>query len=526
MKTCFSRLIPVALLFIVIACLIPVLSCRDAGARTEGRRWALVVGIDNYMYDVTPLRCAVSDAVNFRQALIDAAGFDQDDVFLLASTEKGNRLPTKLNIIKWISYIREKAGPEDSLILFFSGHGMDMDKESYIITYDADPSTKETLDISSLKVSDLKRIIEELPLKKILFFVDACRNDPRSGKGGGDNTLTMNQSKSLTISRGESSAPKESANFSLTFFSCKVNQRSYEWAEKQMGFFTYYLVEGLTGQARDASGNVTIGSLKRYLGSKVPQAVERERGKEMSQEPWVRGDSSIGADGWIITNATALASLKRSPISATPGAETTTPLSPALTTPSQTEPLLQEKPLLEQAQEALNAGNFAEPPGTSAIDLARQLLAMEPGNAWARSIETKAREAYEKQAMSAFEKNEFPAALDRFDRLHTLFPDNPQYQEIKILENGIGEWTSYANLFIFSARGRATVRRDGTCTFIEDGKAPDEGTWTVKDLKERAFHCQFRSGMWADLKMSADGKKLEGRLHNGARVIMNKVETK
>ena len=139
---------------IVLFCIPPA----TLEAKTKGRRWGLVVGINTYMYDVTPLQCAVSDAEAFRQALIDAADFDVDDIFLLTSTQKGSRMPTKVNIIKWISYIKEKANPEDTFVLFFSGHGMDMDRESYLITYDADPSTKETLDISSLKVADLKKM--------------------------------------------------------------------------------------------------------------------------------------------------------------------------------------------------------------------------------------------------------------------------------------------------------------------------------------------------------------------------------
>lgn len=263
----------------------------------SGRRWALVVGINDYKKEVTPLRCAVQDAQMFRKVLVESAGFDEGDVFLLTNDQTGYRVPERTNIIRWISYIKQNVDKNDTFIFFFSGHGMDTDKGGYLLTMDADPYSVETLDSSSLKISDLKKSIEEMKVARSILFIDACRNDPRSGKGDAKNPLSDRFSKNLIIR--QSTKEKDQSAFSATFFSCKVGERSYEWSEKSMGFFSYFLVAGLMGEALDEKGKVSIDSLDSFISKKVFQAVKRERGED--QTPWVVREGTSGTGSWIMS---------------------------------------------------------------------------------------------------------------------------------------------------------------------------------------------------------------------------------
>ena len=45
---------------------------------------------------------------------------------------------------------------------------------------------------------------------------------------------------------------------SATLYACNVEKRAYEWAEKKHGVFSYYLLEGLNGEAVNSQGKVTI----------------------------------------------------------------------------------------------------------------------------------------------------------------------------------------------------------------------------------------------------------------------------
>jgi len=157
---CTLTLIP-ALLFLFVSSL-PV-----KGVAGKARRWAVVVGINSYQKDVTPLRCAVNDAQEFKKALVDSAGFDEDDIFLLTSDQtKGTRMPDRVNIVRWVTYVSQNAKPEDTFIFFFSGHGMDMDRESYLLTVEAEPMSAATLEMSSLKVKDLMKYVDQMSAGK------------------------------------------------------------------------------------------------------------------------------------------------------------------------------------------------------------------------------------------------------------------------------------------------------------------------------------------------------------------------
>jgi len=296
---------PGSIWIVIIACIAFLAGAAGRGSlcRETGCRWAVVVGINEYMKEVTPLHCAVNDAREFSRALVDKAGFDESRVFVLTSeSRQGNRMPDRSNIIRWISYIKSNAAPDDTFVFFFSGHGMDRDRESYLLTCEADPCSNETLAISALAVSDLRRILKDMPVSRILLFIDACRDDPYAGKGGGDNVMTDMQSRNLVVTEGRASRRGGSeCSFALTFFSCGVGQRSYEWNEKGMGFFSYHLQKGLQGGAADRSGNVTLASLRSYVAKAVPEAVQHEKG--LCQNPWVKGDESALAGDWIMCRA-------------------------------------------------------------------------------------------------------------------------------------------------------------------------------------------------------------------------------
>ena len=46
-----------------------------AGDGYAAEKWALLVGINKYQYDVSPLRYCVANVEAFRQALVNVAGF-------------------------------------------------------------------------------------------------------------------------------------------------------------------------------------------------------------------------------------------------------------------------------------------------------------------------------------------------------------------------------------------------------------------------------------------------------------------
>ena len=56
-------------------------------------KYALLVGINDYQGDISPLRYCVADVEAFRDALINVAGFEKDNVYLMTDQMDGQMQP-------------------------------------------------------------------------------------------------------------------------------------------------------------------------------------------------------------------------------------------------------------------------------------------------------------------------------------------------------------------------------------------------------------------------------------------------
>src|SRR5206468_2480524 len=94
--------------------------------------------------------------------------------------------------------------------------------------------------------------------KALILVFDMCRvNADRSGRAGvaQDAHLSGAQVRGLDFSSvvqngGTGAAtPTDHPQIVAEFFACSPNTRSYEWKEKERGYFSYYLEQGLRGAA-------------------------------------------------------------------------------------------------------------------------------------------------------------------------------------------------------------------------------------------------------------------------------------
>jgi uncharacterized caspase-like protein/tetratricopeptide (TPR) repeat protein len=237
-------------------------------------RWAIVVGVDKYISkDIPSLGGAVADAKAVSAALIKYADFPAAQVFTM--TTDGANKPTAEAVLQKLSDIKASAKPDDLVLFFFAGHGVEVEGQRFLLTQDAKISSSAALKLSSLSVNLLIQEIENLPLAHRIVMVDACRDDPlsKARRVASDSFATAFILK-----------PGNERGVRATFLSCKSGQSAYEWTEKGRGFFSYYIEKGLQGEAAQF-GKVTVSSLETYLNEMVPQAVREQKGKE--QTPFV-----------------------------------------------------------------------------------------------------------------------------------------------------------------------------------------------------------------------------------------------
>ena len=141
------------------------------------RRWALLIGVNDYA-NVQHLRYCVADQEALAKQLI-VSGFSTDQVYLLDDkAEKQKFRPSKLNIERQLELVLAIPSEGDTLVLSFSGHGVQIAGHSYICPADCDLEHPQDTMIS------LDKVYDELSSCKAsmkLLVVDACRNDLELG---------------------------------------------------------------------------------------------------------------------------------------------------------------------------------------------------------------------------------------------------------------------------------------------------------------------------------------------------------
>jgi len=246
-------------------------------------KYALLVGINDYQNDIGALKYCVADVQAFQQALIQTAGYKPENVHLMTDQMSGQDLPHFINVILRLETLASRVQAQDTFIFYFSGHGISSQDQSYLLALDSNTATPRTLKRSAIPLQDVNEILSEVKAQQLLTIIDACRNNPESSRSNQDNLLSDDFARGFKIQprAGPSGRPAVSA----TLYACSVGERAYEWAEKKQGVFSYFLLQGLNGQAANASGDITITDLADYTQQKVADWAQTYRGKQ--QTPWL-----------------------------------------------------------------------------------------------------------------------------------------------------------------------------------------------------------------------------------------------
>lgn len=135
-------------------------------------RKALVIGNANYL-DQTPLKNPINDAKAVA-AKLEQVGFEVTYKEDLGVREFGRTLS---------AYERSLSGSDMSLF-YYAGHGIEIDKQNYLIPVDAEITAPEDARYETVVLDDA--ISASLNTGKLsMILIDACRDNPFSGKMSG-----------------------------------------------------------------------------------------------------------------------------------------------------------------------------------------------------------------------------------------------------------------------------------------------------------------------------------------------------
>ena len=241
-------------------------------AKKQEKVYAVVIGINKYK-NLPTLKYAVNDAREFYRYLTEVNQVPKDQVWLLLDEEATlDKLRRTLGTL-----LRRSAGKEDTVIIFLAGHGAtetdpsspDGDGlEKYILPINADPMD---LYSSAMPMSEVARIFQRISSERLIFIGDTCY----SGASGG-RTILAGGTRAAVSGAFLERLSQGKGRVILT--ASDANEVSVEKDELKHGVFTYYLLEGLRGQADvDGDGMITVDEIYRYVSEKVPQATGQDQ---------------------------------------------------------------------------------------------------------------------------------------------------------------------------------------------------------------------------------------------------------
>jgi uncharacterized caspase-like protein len=143
-------------------------------------RLALVIGQSAYR-SVPKLPNPANDAKAMSQLLSDS-GFEVSTAADLSQTEM------RAQVGDFAAKVAAK-GPDTVALVFYAGHGLQIDGENFLVPVDVDPKREADIPLQAVRLNDVLNTLASVPSKMRILMLDACRNNPFPGisntAGGG-----------------------------------------------------------------------------------------------------------------------------------------------------------------------------------------------------------------------------------------------------------------------------------------------------------------------------------------------------
>jgi uncharacterized caspase-like protein len=243
-----------------------------------GNYYAVVIGIANYQDDRIPkLRYTTVDAEEIYNILTDPqyGNFPENQVKLLID-EHATYNNIKSAIGTWLKRHTQK---NDTVIIFFAGHGAPEDEKTYWVTYNANIDDLYGTALSNDEIADM---LDRVEAKKMIAFLDSCYS-----------AATINRTdKKRSIMIVNDPFLKFKGKGRVIITSSDGKEQSVEIDKFGHGIFTYYLLKALKGDAdKNRDGYIELDEVWDYVKYRVPDTA-RQYGS--TQTPMLDGSYSAG----------------------------------------------------------------------------------------------------------------------------------------------------------------------------------------------------------------------------------------
>lgn len=152
--------------------LVAPLALTASQALAETSRLALVIGQSAYRA-VAPLPNPANDAGAMAK-MLEEAGFEVSTAADLSQTE------LRASVSDFAAKLADR-GPDAVALVFYAGHGIQVDGENYLIPIDVDPRREADVPLQAVRLDDVLNTLAAVPSRMRIVLLDACRNNPFPG---------------------------------------------------------------------------------------------------------------------------------------------------------------------------------------------------------------------------------------------------------------------------------------------------------------------------------------------------------
>lgn len=218
----------------------------QAKAGTAGRRFAVLIGNNRYAEPIPILETPIADVSSVAELMRTRFGYDVRVV----------KNAGKAEIIEALNDVAAVAKPEDSVLLFYAGHGYLLDevKMGYWIPADASVKTAQ----GWISNGDISKLLAAIPARQLMLISDSCYSG----------TLTKEQK----LTQGTELTPDEILRQrSVLVFSSGADEPVSDEGKDGHSIFAWNLIKTLQASGSLTSGIKVWNTVRTGVSSEYPQ---------------------------------------------------------------------------------------------------------------------------------------------------------------------------------------------------------------------------------------------------------------
>jgi hypothetical protein len=186
---------------------------------------------------------------------------------------------TREGVTRAFQEVGGKTRRDDVFVLFIAGHGITYEKDGnyYFLPVDFRYTGEEAIRKQGISKDDLTKNLTHIQAMKSLLLLDTCNSGSFAEAVASRNIVEKTAVTRLSKATGRSTIVASSRD--------QVALEGYEGH----GVFTYTILKGMGGEAKDREGKVTVNGLATYVEEMLPKLTYKKWGYEQIPQKSLQG---------------------------------------------------------------------------------------------------------------------------------------------------------------------------------------------------------------------------------------------